>query len=365
MRSTCLEVDITAIKENLQRVRELVNGKKIIAVVKADAYGMGSLAVTKALIEEGLKDFAVGPLEEAETLRKHGVTESILMLSPFMDSEIPDLIGFSVIPTLVDYPRAKALNDFAYKNNLKVPVHVKVDSGMGRLGVDIKNAFPFIEKLLTLRNIKIEGIYSHFPSADLPDETFTRQQITQFNDLVQRCQHLSLSPFISHIANSGGIIAFPDSYFDGVRPGIMLYGAYPSAYTQSQIDLSKVAALKTQVLSIKEINAGDGVSYGRTFIAKKKTKIAILPIGYADGLSTLLSNRGIVSVCGQKVPVIGRVCMDYTMIDVTAISEIDIGEEVTLLGDGITEEDISRRTGLIPYEVLTSISKRVPRIYTY
>ncbi len=365
MRPTCLEVNITAIKENLQRVRERVKGKRIFAVVKADAYGMGSPAVTKALIEEGLKDFAVGPLEEAETLRNHGVRENILMLAPFMDSEIPDLIDISVTPTLIDYHRAKALNDFAYKKNLKVPVHVKVDSGMGRLGVDIKNAFPFIERLVGLRNIKIEGIYSHFPSADLPDEAFTRQQIAQFKELLECCQHLSLSPLTSHFANSGAIIAFPESHFDGVRPGIMLYGAYPSAFVQSQIQLSKVATLKTRILSIKEIQAGDGVSYGRTFIAKAKMKIAVLPIGYADGQSTLLSNRGIVSVCGRKVPVIGRVCMDYTMIDVTGLDEIDIGEEVILLGDGITEEDISRRTGLIPYEVLTSISKRVPRIYTY
>ncbi len=365
MRPTYLEVNITAIKENLQRVRERVKGKRIFAVVKADAYGMGSPAVTKALIEEGLKDFAIGPLEEAETLRNHGVHENILMLAPFMDSEIPDLIELSVIPTLVDYPRAKALNDFAYKSNLQVSVHIKVDSGMGRLGVDIKNAFPFIEKLVGLRNIKIEGIYSHFPSADLPDEAFTRQQITQFKELLECCQHLCLSPFTSHFANSGAIIAFPESHFDGVRPGIMLYGAYPSPFTQSQIQLSKVATLKTRILSIKDIQAGDGVSYGRTFIAKEKMKIAVLPIGYADGQSTLLSNRGIVSVCGRKVPVLGRVCMDYTMIDVTGLDEIGIGEEVTLLGNGITEEDISRRTGLIPYEVLTSISKRVPRIYTY
>lgn len=361
MRSTRLEVNLNSLKSNLNMVKQIAKGREIIAVIKADAYGLGSIAVAKAIVEEGVSFFLVALLEEAQLLRDHHIQKKILLTSPFTEKEIPDLLKFSIIPTLSDYLRAKALNNFGYNINQVIPVHIKVDTGMGRLGVKVNEAFDFIRKLTDLGNLRIEGIYSHFPSADIPDIEFTEHQIVIFSKLVS--QSKCFLQFQSHLANSSGIINFPNAHFDVVRPGIMLYGCYPSPYTRAQINLSKVITLKTEVICLKKIDPGESVSYGRTFIAKDERKVAVLPIGYADGYSTLLSNIGEVVIQNKKVPVIGRVSMDYTMVDVTSLNDIQIGEEVVLIGDGITEEEIALKTGLIPYEILTSISKRVPRIY--
>ncbi|MDH4129779.1 MAG: alanine racemase [Spirochaetota bacterium] len=365
MRPTVIEINLSAIQSNLNLVNNLTNNKIVIAVVKADAYGLGSIRVAKALNEFGVNFFAVALLEEATLLRDNGIKDKILLLAPFMESEIPDLINISVIPTLVDYHRSKILNDFCYKNNLNIPVHIKVDTGMGRLGVRLDEAFNFIEKIYNLKNLKIEGIYTHFSDAHTADNSFTNHQINVFTKLIKQIDVLikESNNFIYHLANSSAIICYPNSHFNAVRPGLMLYGCYPSSYVEDQIKLSKVISLKTKIVSIKEIKPGDGVSYDRTFVAKQKTKVAVIPIGYADGYHTTLFNKGEVIINNIKLPVIGKICMDYTMIDVTSIGDTNIGDDVILIGNGITEEEIASKTGLIPYEVLTGIGKRVPRIY--
>ncbi len=361
MRPTLLEVNITALKKNLNLVRTITNNKEIIAVIKANAYGLGSVAVAKALLESGLSTFAVAILDEAVILREGGISNNIIQLCPFSECEIPDIINYSVTSTIVDYKRAKALNDYAHSRNIVLAVHIKVDSGMGRLGVRADGAFELIKRVYNLTNLRVEGIFTHFSSADIPDIDYTNYQIKVFSNLVNRCRDIDFR-VIYHLANSGAIIFFSNSYFDAVRPGLMLYGCYPSLKSESSISLNKVLTLKTKIVSVKELLAGESVSYGRTFRAKSKMTYGVLPIGYADGYSTLLSNKGRAMVNGVYVPVIGRVCMDYTMVDLRKVNAKE-GDEAILIGDGITEEEIAHKTGLIPYEVITGITERVPRVY--
>ncbi|MDH5680409.1 MAG: alanine racemase [Spirochaetota bacterium] len=367
MRPTVLEVNLSAIKSNVRAIQNLTNNKNIIAVVKADAYGLGSIPVTEALRDAGVGYFSVALIEEAEILRDHGVTEPILLLAPFSDRDIPELIRLSITPTLSDYPSSTALNAYAATHNLKVPVHIKLDTGMGRLGFPAREGIRIFAELSSLSNLVIEGIYTHFPSADIPDRDFTNEQIAIFSALTERFlrDFKPKSRPMIHLANSGGIIHFPESHFDAVRPGIILYGCHPSSQILPDTGISKVITLKTSIVSIKELRTGESLSYGRTFTADRLTKVAILPVGYADGISTLLSNKGEAVIRNLNVPVIGRVTMDYTMIDVTDLSDPAIGEEVILIGAGITEESLSEKTGLIPYEILCSISKRVPRRHIY
>lgn len=363
MRPSYLEVNLNAIQKNLAIVKQLVGKKKIFAVVKADAYGLGIIPVTKTLKEAGADSFAVALIEEGEVLRKNNIDDPVLFLAPYYEENIPDLIHLNIIPTVEDKIRAKALNDYAYKMNIEVSVHVKIDTGMGRLGVPIEKADELFEYLESSSNIKIAGAYTHFPSADLPDVDFTKFQIQQFCEFILDFQRKTNRKILCHSANSGGIVVFPDSHFDAVRPGLMLYGAYPSPYVQTQVELNKVVKLKSKILSIKKLKKGESVSYGRQFIAKNDMTIAIVPLGYADGYSTHLSNNGDLIVNNCRTPILGRICMDYIMIDVTAIKGIAIGDDVTLIGDGITEEELAVKSGLIPYEILTSISKRIPRVY--
>ncbi len=365
MRSTQLIVNIKSILSNITKIKSIVNNKQIIAVVKADGYGLGSIPITKALMDHGTSIFTIALLQEAVALRENNINTKLLMLSPFYEEEIPEIIRHSITPSLIDLPRAKALNDYGYKSNLQIPVHIKIDTGMGRLGIPIHEAFQFIQQVYDLNNLKIEGIYSHFPSADIPDREFTNHQIKLFSQLIRQYKEFSSQSPICHLANSSGIVNFPDSHFDAVRPGLMLYGCYPSQYTQSQIKLDKVVTLKTKIASLKSLPKDHGVSYGRTFITKSNSKIAVLPVGYADGYSTLLSSKGEVMIHNTKVPIVGRVCMDYTMIDVSNIDNVQVGDDVILIGQGITEEEIAKKTGLIPYEILTNISKRVPRVYVH
>lgn len=363
MRPSYLEVNLNSIQKNLSIVKKIAADKKIFAVIKADAYGLGTNPVAKALKAAGADLFAVALIEEAQSLRESGIDEPILLLPPFYENNIAELIKLNLTPTIEDIPRAKALNDYAYKNNIKVSIHVKIDTGMGRLGASFSDAKILFEYLETANNLHIEGAFTHFPSADLPDIDFTKNQIKKFHELTSDYQSQTNKKLILHTANSGAIVLFPESHFDAVRPGLMLYGAYSSPYLKEKIELNKVVELKSKILSIKKLKKDESVSYGRKFIAKENMTIAILPIGYADGYSTLLSNNSEVMVNGKRVPVLGRVCMDYTMIDVSSIQDVEIGTDVTLIGKGITEEELSQKAGIIPYEILTSISKRIPRIY--
>ena len=409
MRPTVLEIDSEQIRQNLQLIHSLSKGKRIFAVLKADAYNLGSIEVAKILadctlenLEEDLDrsvtrfvskfvpkfvpkeeklNFAVVLLEEGIKLREHHFKQKILMMAPFQESECEKILEFSITPTIVDYHQAKILDDLAYKKNKRVAVHLKVDSGMGRIGLVIGNSKneEIFRKIQELKNIHIEGVYSHLSSADIPEErAYTEKQIQIYENFMDRFfsekerskenrkenrKEKHAFP-IRHIANSAGTLSYPESHMDAVRVGIMLYGVYPNASMIRQkgiASLFRCIELKTRVLFLKKVSKGMSLSYGRTYKAKDSMQIGVLPLGYGDGYSTFLSNQGEVLFRGRRVPIVGRVCMDYTLIDLSSFPDAKLGEEVILIGKDIPVEEIAEKTGQVTYEVLTNLGKRIPR----
>jgi len=356
------EIDLDALSHNLNEVEKRVGKRSIIPIVKADAYGHGLVEVSRHLIKHNnVKMLGVAFKEEAIELREAGAGLPILVL--FDRGDVDSFVRYRLVPTVFDLKVARELSEEAYRKNLFLPIHIKIDTGMGRIGIDINRAEGVIAGIVSLRNIKVEGLMSHLSEADLEDKDFTLYQVRRFKSLVDSLRKKGITFKYLHIANSAGILRFHESYLNAVRPGIMLYG-----YGCGDNDnLRPVLSLKCRVLHLKNVPSGTPISYGRTFITRRRSIIATLPVGYADGYSRMLSNCGEVLVNGRRAPVVGRVCMDTFMVDVTDIPNVSINSEVVLIGsfgrERITAKDIADRTGTIPYEVLTSIGQRVKRIY--
>jgi len=364
LRGTRFEVDLTAIKNNLNVIQSKLNGKtKILAIVKADAYGLGAVAVSRH-ISETVWAFGVATLEEAIELRENNIRKQIIMLSPFCENEIDNIINNKITPTIVDFKRAEILSKYARKNNATVNVHIKIDTGMGRLGNYYDCCLEEIEKINNLENINIEGIFSHFPSADLLDDDFCNLQIERFDSVIEKLSAKGIDIPVKHLANSSATVAYPLSHKDAVRPGLLMYGAYPSRSIQEIVNVTPSVSFIAKIIFIKTVKEGEGVSYGRTFISQRDSRIAVLGAGYADGYSTLNSSKSFVYIKGKYAPVIGRVCMDYTMVDITELPEVQLGDDAVLFGKGgESVEHYSKRIGIITYEALNSVGKRVPRIH--
>ncbi|MBL7197245.1 MAG: alanine racemase [Candidatus Omnitrophica bacterium] len=365
-RPTWAEVSLSAIDYNFKQVkRKVKNQAKILAVIKADAYGHGAVRVAKRLERCGVEYFGVATVLEAIELRENKIDTSILILATFFPHEFPALIRYNITPTIADLKTAIYLNKKLNKLGRKMPIHIKIDTGMGRIGVWYKDSMSFIKSLSKLRNLILEGIYTHFPSAD-EDEKFTNSQITSFKRLINDLEKKNIFIPLRHMANSSAVIRHKHSYLNLVRPGLMIYGLYSDIRAKKFIKLKPAMSFKTKITYLKDVSAGRPISYGRTFITKKKTKIATLPVGYADGYNRLLSNRADVLVRCRRCPVIGRVCMDHIMIDITNVNA-KLGDEVVLIGkqksSEISAEEISYLCSTISYEVVCWISKRVPRIY--
>jgi alanine racemase len=262
---------------------------------------------------------------------------------------------------------AEAISAAARRRGTKIPIHIKVDTGMGRIGVLAEEAPTFVNRVRKLENIEIEGIASHFSTVDEEDSSFAAEQMRRFSRALEEIKGLGIDPPYCHIANSAALVNLPAAHFTLVRPGIMLYGSYPSPSLKGKVPLRQVMSWKSRIADLKRVPVGYPISYGRTFVAACPSLIAAIPVGYADGYNRLLSNRGEVLIRGRKAPVAGRVCMDWTMADVTAIPGVEVGDEVVLmgsqLGQQISPEEIGGRIGTIPYEVLCSVAKRVHRIY--
>ncbi|MBU1112911.1 MAG: alanine racemase [Candidatus Omnitrophica bacterium] len=322
------------------------------------------MPVAKKLVESGADIFGVGSLEEAITLRKAGISASIIILSAVPDSFCDLLIEHKLIPTIIDIKFAKRLNQQAKKRNCRIPGHVKIDTGMGRLGLDYKDAGVFIRELSQFKNINLEGIYTHFPAAD-SDPSFTQYQIEVFNQFINQLKLQGFEFKFRHCANSSGLLSYRDSHFNMVRPGLILYGVKPE--TEIDIGIKPVLSLKSKVIFTKKVKKGAGVSYGRTYIAKTSRHIATVAVGYADGYPWALSNRAKVLIKGKFFDVAGRVCMDHIMIDLKNRGDIKAGEEVILLGESkgksISCEDLAQWSETIPYEILTRLSVNIPRIH--
>ena len=375
MRSTIAVINLSNLKKNYINIKRKVNDVKIMAVVKADAYGHGVKEVVCALnsLNEIRPDYyAVAIPDEAVELRKLKIDQPILVFEPFINAEFDLIFKHNLIATIFEDRHIKLLSqelnkyNKKYNKKKKVKVHVKVDTGMNRLGINYNNAYQFIYKLSKNKNFNIDGVYTHFATSDEKDKKFANLQLKRFINLITSLKHAEISYGLAHAANSGAILDMPEAYLDMVRPGISLYGYYPSLETTESIDLKPVLSLVSYAASVKEIQKGETVSYGRIFKANKQTNIVSVPVGYADGFKRNLSNKTFAIINGKLYPQVGRVTMDRIMFNVNN-DEIKPGEKVILLGEdnkvNINAWDWSKLLNTIPYEVTCGISKRVPRVY--
>jgi alanine racemase len=358
------EIDLSALQHNLEVIRRIAGRKTVIGVVKADAYGHGAVQVSKELVSRGISQLAVAYTEEAKVLRESGIDSKIMVL--FDQSEFDDYLRYDLTPVICTTETAVALSDAAKKGKKKVSVHLEIDTGMGRTGFMPGEAVDAANFISGLEGIRIEGLLSHFSEADSVDRSFALQQLETFHKLKGLIEQKSGLRLIAHMASSAAILALKESFLDAVRPGLALYGCSPF---RENYGLRPVMKIKTKILCIRKLPPGTPVSYGRSFVTTRESRIAVLPLGYADGYNRLFSNNAEVLVRGMRASVTGRVCMDLTMIDVTGIDGIAEGDEVVLLGrqgeDVITAAELSSRIRTIPYEILTSFGLRAVKEYVH
>jgi len=371
-RPTFAEIDLAALQHNFRVIRSALPGStEILAVVKADAYGHGFMDISRELEHLGVNAFGVAFLAEAIQLRKSGIDKPILLLGGVYPGQERKCIGYNLSTVVFTLEQARALNQAAGKLFRKAQIHLKIDTGMGRLGIPYPDAPAFLEELRRLPNLALEGVISHFASADELDESgqhFTRDQAERFEQVLVETRQAGFSPRYTHIANSAGALLGNFPYCNLVRPGITLYGALPSPDFLGRLDLKPVMRLKSRIAMLKWVEAGTTISYARRFTASDRTLIASVPVGYADGYPRSLTNRGEVLVRGRRARVTGTVCMDWIMLDVTGIDGVAVGDEVVLMGadasgNCIHAEELATWANTIPYEIFCGISKRVPRIY--
>ena len=365
---TWTEIDIDALKYNFRNIKGILKPHtKIMSVVKADAYGHGYKECCRTLLEAGTDAFAVATIEEAAQIRKAGFDTPVLILGAVSKDDFPHLLELKVMPAIFNASDAEVLSQIAKKSDKTSKIHIKIDTGMSRLGFSASNinTVDEIVKISKLPNIEINGIFSHFACADEKNPEYTYMQFERFMHLLEQLEKAGVKIPVKHIANSAAIMMYPEMQLDMVRPGIILYGYYPSGEVdKTRLLLKPVMTLKSRVAFVKELEAGVGVSYGKEYITDRKTKLATIPIGYADGYIRALSGKAKMEAGGELASVVGRICMDQCMIDVTNVNNIDIGDEVTLFGGGkITADDVASWLSTINYEVLCLIARRVPRIY--
>lgn len=365
-------VDLSAIKHNILEIRKKLNeNTKLMVVIKADAYGHGAVPLAKAIGNSGNIDYyGVAIIEEAVELREAGIDKPILVLGYTPKEQYDLVVAYDVAQTIFQYEMAEALSLEAKRQNKLAKIHIKVDTGMTRIGyADTKENIEEIKKIAALENIEIEGIYSHFAQADEEDKTSGELQLNRYINFTDMLKKEGIDIPMKHMANSAGIIEFPQAYFNMVRCGIATYGIYPSdEVNKEEIKLVPAMELKTHVIFVKDVEPGVGVSYGAIYVTSKKTRVATIPVGYADGYSRNLSNSGKVIIHGKFAPIIGKVCMDQFMVDVSDIEEVKQGDTVTLLGrDGelyISAEELALWSHSFAYELVCTVGKRIPRVYT-
>ena len=368
MRPTFAEINLSNLRYNYLNIKNRVKKAKVMAVVKADAYGHGMLECVKALetISDNSPDYyGVALTEEGVELRKSKLTEKpILSFAPFNKEEFDDYKKHKIIPTVFTAGHLKELKKL--KLQKEFPVHVKVDTGMGRLGIKFTEAYEYILALSELDKIRIDGVYTHFATSDEKIKSYANLQLNRFKKVLDKLREAKIDYGIAHAANSGAIIDMPDSHLDMVRPGISLYGYYPSLETSEAVRLRPVMSIESEIDSVKNIEKDESVSYGRKFIAEKDTTIVSVPFGYADGFPRGLTNNSEAIINGSEFPQVGTVTMDRILFN-AGDENLKTGDKVILIGNSksaqITAWDWAKVTGTIPYEILCGINKRVPRIY--
>jgi len=373
-RATRAEIDLQAFRHNFQNLRNYLDSQtKIMAVVKADAYGHGAVPCARVAVASGADYLGAGVIEEGIEFRESGIVDTpILILGGIFLDEVEDLVRHDLATILCTLPLAQALSKEATKQKKTVSVHIKVDTGMNRLGVSPENLLALLDQIRDLPNLKIEGVSTHFSSADDEDLSITQAQLEKFQTALAILQKEHVP--IVHCANTSALFKFPESRFNMVRPGLILYGTLPSPSLQTVLDQEKnlapfqpVMQWKSQIILVKAIAKGQPVSYSGSFTTQRDSLIATLPIGYADGLHRNLSNKMEVLIRGKRVPQIGNICMDMTLVDVTGIEDVQAGDEVVLFGKQedqmISVEEMAAKGETIPYEILCNVGKRVPRVY--
>lgn len=368
-RDTVVEVDLDAIKHNIgQFRRHLSSGIKIMAIVKADAYGHGAVSVAKTALSSGADWLGVAFLDEALELRAAGIKAPILVMGYTPPRGISVGIEEEISLTISSLETAEMIARHVQEKGKKAQVHLKVDTGMSRLGLALEEVIPTVEKLKAIQGLQLQGLFTHFATADEKDKTQTRKQYRRFSKIIAQLRNRGITIPVIHTSNSAATIDLPEYAHSMVRIGIGMYGYYPSAdVNQQAVRLQPALSLKTRIVHLKRPPAGEGVSYGRTYLSDGTRWIATLPIGYADGYSRLLSSRGEVLVKGRRVPIVGRICMDQLMVDVTEVMPVALNEEVVVYGrqgtEAIFASEIATLLSTIPYEVTCMINRRVPRIY--
>lgn len=365
------EIDLSAIEKNIRNVKELLKPKtKLMIVIKADGYGHGAFPVAKVL--DPIADaYGVAILEEGLTLRRIGIKRPILILGFTPEQQYGEMIKKDIMTAVFTYDMAMGIAKEAKRQGKIAAIHIKLDTGMGRIGFQpSEESITVIKKISELENLRIDGIFTHFAKADERDKTYFEEQFAKYQWVCSRLEEEGIQIPVHHAANSASIMELPKAHLDMVRSGIITYGLYPSdEVDQSLLELHPAMSLRANVSFVKQVPAGSGIGYGMSYITKSPAKIATIPVGYADGYSRSLSNRGFVLIHGKRAPIVGRICMDQFMVDVTHIPDVHVGDVVTLLGnDGdaqISAEELSAWAGSFNYELICDVSKRVPRVYYY
>ncbi len=363
-----VEIDLDSFRRNWAEINRLVGpGIRILQVVKADAYGHGAIEISRAAVKNGVYALGVANADEGVQLRVGGIEAPIIILSPSTSAEIDEIIKYHLIPSISDIHFAQSLNEKLGSMGAKLPVHIEVDTGMGRGGAAYAEAISMIKKVSALPNIEVEGVFSHLALSESDLDEYNELQRKLFGQILVALEKEGISIPLRHMSNSGAVMNFSEFNLDMVRPGIMTYGVYPGAGMTEKASLAPVMTFKTTVVTVKDFPEGSSIGYGRTYVTARPARIATIPVGYGDGYGVVMSNRGEALIRGRRVPVVGRISMDMCTVDVTDIPDCEIGDEVVLMGrqgsDYISAEEIAQKAGTISYEILCALGKRAPRIF--
>jgi len=365
----CANINLDAFLHNVSELRRNVHkDTMLMGVVKADGYGHGAVKMADILVKAGTEWLGVATIDEGIQLRLHGIRTPILVLGFTPKEHYQELAIYDLTPTIFSYDMAAGINQMAKASHVVLDVHIKIDTGMGRLGFSCAEATSQMLRINALKNLNMQGIFTHFACSDALDKASAYLQLAEFKQVILSLAEAGIDIPIKHCSNSGAVIDMPEANMDMVRPGISLYGLYPSAEVDHQsVRLKPVMEIKSHIILVKELLENSGIGYGLTFTTKRKTRVATIPIGYGDGYPRALSNQGRVLVRGHFVPIIGRICMDQLMVDITDFDDIILGDEVTLIGrdkdELISVEEAAAMAGSFNYEFVCNIGRRVPRVY--
>ena len=361
-------INLSALAHNLAEIRGcLPLTCELLAVVKADAYGHGAVTVSQTLAQLGIRRFGVATVQEGVALRMNGINQPILVMGGLIPSQLSELLHYSLTPVISSEETGYQLSDLLSQHTSPYPIHIKVDTGMKRLGLSLESVLPFLKSAPFLSRLHVEGLMTHLADADNPNPIDTRNQLDRFQMVLNQLNAEDMTIPLLHTANSAGILYHPSSHFNMVRPGIMLYGYRPSLNAQETVRLQPLMQVSTYVVQTRSVAPGDAVGYNGSYQATKPSRIAVLPVGYAHGYPRLLSNKGMVLIHGHRVPIVGKICMDMMLVDTTGLPNVQPGDEVVLMGEQGTEkisaEDIASWVGTIPYEIICNLGAKVNHVY--